>query len=189
LAPLLALLLAGASCSASTSGSPIPSGTGAGPTSERSLPPLPPGTGETSERPSQGPGPLAATDPCTLLSADGQAQLGISGGKPDDKGTSRGCTWQLRGPQDTYFLTVGIRDRAGLGELPNDSRHTKLPNVGSHQAVQSAGGAGPGSCGVILGVTASSRVEASVIAGTDEQKACGLAMQLAGLVEPKLPTG
>ena len=187
LVPLIAALLAGASCAASTSGSPVPGGDQ--PTTRPSLPPLPPGTASTSDRPSQGAGPLAGTDPCTLLTADAKAQLGVSGGEQDDKGSSRGCTWKLRGPQDTYFFTVGIRDTAGLADLPNDSRHTKLPDVGAHQAVQSAGGAGPGSCGVILGVGASSRVENSVIAGTDEQKACGLAMRLAGLVEPKLPQG
>jgi Protein of unknown function (DUF3558) len=191
LALLLALLLAGVSCSASTNGSPVPSGAGDGPSGRPTLPtPLPGGdpTG-TSDRPGSGRGPLAGTDPCTLLSSAGQAQLGVSGGKPNTVGSSRGCTWNLRGPQDTYIFTVAIRDTGGLKDLPNDSRHTKLPDVGSHEAVRSAGSAGPGSCGVILGVTESSRVETSVIAGTDEDKACGLAGQLAGLVEPKLPQG
>jgi hypothetical protein len=93
----------------------------------------------------------------------------------------------LPGPDDTTFFDVIIYDDLGIDDLPSNVDPKPLPDVGSHKAVQDSESGGPGSCSVILGVTESSRVTTGVLSGTDTQKACDLAMQLAELVEPELP--
>jgi hypothetical protein len=181
--PALALLAAGLSaCTGQTNGSAV-AGPDAGTTTEQ-----PDST--TTTRGSQGGGsPLADKDPCSLLSASAQSQLGLTNQQPHDVGSGRGCRWDMPGPTDTYIFDVQIYDKLGIKDLPDSSKIKQLADIGSHKAVQISGDGGPGSCTVILGVTDSSRVTTGLIAGTDTQKACDLAMQTATLVEPGLPRG
>lgn len=183
LVPVLAMAFAGmVACSSATSGSPIPgatSGTDSAPTSSQQT------TGESSP-PSTGSSPLADKDPCSLLTASAQSRFGVSDGKKHDVGDGRGCQWTLRGPSETTFFAVQIYDNSGIKDIPAESKPKDLPDVGSHKAVQTQEIGGPGSCSVILGVTDSSQVTASVLAGTDTSKACDLAHQLAEQVEPEL---
>jgi hypothetical protein len=175
---LVVLLLGMASCGSKTGGSPVPEpggGTGVGQ----------PTTGQQST-PSNG-GSLVGRDPCSLLSSAAQSQLGISNGQRDDVGSARGCKWRLRGPQETWIFGVDIRDSSGIKDLPQDGKNREISDIGSHKAVQRNDPAIPGSCGVILGVTDTSRVSNVVTAGVNQQKACELALQMARLVEPELP--
>jgi hypothetical protein len=184
LVSVLAALLAGlTACSSKTDGSAVvgdePTGNPTT-TSRTTRPSRPPTTSNTNA------GALPS-DPCSLLTAQAQTQLGISGGERGDVGSARGCKWRLRGPEETYFFSVDIRDSVGIKDIPASSNPKPLPDIGGHKAVQLSGFGGPGSCSVALGVGDSSTVTHSVTAGTNLQKACELALQMARLVEPELP--
>lgn len=183
LVPVLVALIGGTTaCSGKTNGSAIPGST-TEPQSTGSTP-----TGRTtSGRPTSG-NQLAGKDPCSLLTSAGQAQLGVSGGEKRDVGSARTCRWRLRGPDVTLIFDVGITEKFGIKDLPADLTINPLPNVGSRKAVQNPAKQG-GACSVIMDVTDSSRVDTTVVAGTDVQKACDLALQMAKLVEPELPRG
>jgi hypothetical protein len=184
LVSVLSALLAGlTACASKTDGSAVAGGEPAGnlpTTTTRS------GRPPTTSNANPGNGSLPR-DPCSLLTAQAQAQLGISGGERSDVGSARGCKWRLRGPEETYFFSIDLRDSVGIKDIPSTSNPKPLSNVGSHKAVQVSGVGGPGSCSVALGVGDSSTVTQSVTAGTNLQKACELALQMARLVEPELP--
>jgi len=180
LVPVLAMAFVGTqACSNSTNGLAVPGTTTA--TSEQA-----PTTNETSETstssPSSNESPLVDKDPCPLLTASAQAKLGVSGGQRHDVGSGRGCQWTVRGPQETDFYVVQIYDHSGLKDIPSDSKPKQLPDVGKHKAVQTSENGS-----VNMGVTDTSQVSTTVLTGTDTQKACDLAMQMARLVEPELP--
>ena len=123
-----------------------------------------------------------------MLNAAAKAKLRITTeGEPRNILGSRGCQWKVRGSQDTYIFGVGLLDKAGISDIPSEVPVEQLPNIGQHQAVLSRGASGTTPCAVILRVTDSSRAEMQVVAGTDVNKACELAMELARLVEPELP--
>jgi hypothetical protein len=62
-----------------------------------------------------------------------------------------------------------------------------LPDSGKHHAVRTNTPGDAGTCCIVLGVTASSRVDTVVLAGTNTRKACELGAELAKRVEPKPP--
>jgi hypothetical protein len=180
LAMLVGLAGGLASCATPTSGQAVPENPAA--STEN---------GQPSTRPTSSPqvsgGPLADTDPCSLLDSAAKAKLGLSGsGEPRKIGVSRGCRWRLRQGTDSYIFDVGILP-AGISNVPDKVQITKLPDIGSHQAAQTQEGGGAGTCLIILGVSESSRVDNTVSASGDTQKACELVMELAKQVEPKLP--
>jgi hypothetical protein len=181
---LLTLAAALIACADSTAGTAVPGNGGTEPTAGQSTRP---GRPTTSTKPGSADSPLANVDPCTLLTSQGKAQLGISGGEKNNVGSARGCKWRLRGPTDTYIFTVDINDRLGIKDIPQNIQLKELPDIGTHKAVQDVNPASPGTCGVSLGVTESSRVRTQLVAGTDTTKACDLALQTAKLVEPQLP--
>ena len=148
-------------------------------------------TNEPTETPSSTPtggaGSLTDVDPCALLTSDGQAKLGVSGGEKHDVGSGRGCQWQVRAQDgNLHIFTVSVYDKVGIKDLPKDLVINNLPDIGNHHAVQNPAKQG-GACSVVMGVTDSSRVTATAVAGTDVQLGCQLAMQLAQYVEPGLP--
>jgi hypothetical protein len=186
LVPMLVALVGGVgACSDATNGSPVAGGTTTDnePTTGRTTPRTP----TTTSKSGSGASPIKDTDPCSLLTAQGQSQLGVSDGQKSQVGSGRKCQWRMRGPSDTTFFSVIIYDNLGIKDLPPDLNPKALPDVGSHKAVQDTDSNNPGNCAVIMDVTESSRVSASVLIGTDTNKACDLAMQLAQLVEPELP--
>lgn len=184
LIPVLALAFAGiGACSSATSGSPVPgtqTSSDSGPTSQE------PTNGPGSSSPSPTGSPLADKDPCTLLTSSAQSKFGISNGQKHDVGAGRGCQWTLRGPSETTFFAVQIYDESGIKDIPAESGAKPLPDIGSHKAVQTQENGGAGTCSVILGVTDSSQVTSTVLAGTNTQKACDLAHQVAEQIEPEL---
>jgi hypothetical protein len=181
---LLALAIALTACADSTDGTAVPGNGTTEPTVGQSTTP---GKKTPSTTSGSANSPLSGKDPCALLTADSKAQLGISGGEKNNVGSARGCKWRLRGPTDTYIFTVDIYDRLGIKDIPKNIPLKELPDIGTHKAVQDANPANPGTCGVTLGVTESSRVRTQLVAGTDTTKACELALQMATLVEPELP--
>jgi hypothetical protein len=78
------------------------------------------------------------------------------------------------------FDVLGIKDVVATGEIK------PVPTVGTHQAVQSIYGT---VCAISIEVTRTSRVDIGGAANGDTAKSCQIAMQVARLVEPKLPGG
>ena len=186
LAPVLVVALAAVtSCGGTTAGQAVPGdstnstegGPSSGPTTSAGK--------TTSTKPNGGDGSLADTDPCSLLTLAGRTQLGVGTGQKRTVGGEPSCRWQRRGPSETYFFDVAVLDALGITDVPAQAQ--QIPNIGEHKAAQGSDLGGPGTCTVVLGVTESSRVDSSVGAGTDTQKACDLAKELATLVERELP--
>lgn len=122
-----------------------------------------------------------------MLTESAKTELELSGAGEERKiGSARTCRWRKRGPSETIIFGVDIWDTAGIDDVPDDVTINPLPDIGSHKAVQGPAKQG-GSCTVFMAVTDSSRVGTTVTAGTDVQKGCELALQMAKLVEPKLP--
>ncbi|HUQ58415.1 DUF3558 family protein [Lentzea sp.] len=127
-------------------------------------------------------GSLSEVDPCSLLTADDAGALGATAApKRETVGTADTCAWK---PTDAN-LSVGIRTNLGLAQTQSSGGQITDITVGDRQAKQVSGRAS-GGCLVVLGVTASSRVDVTVIPPPDGD-GCPLALKVAGLVEPKLP--
>jgi Protein of unknown function (DUF3558) len=135
---------------------------------------------------SGGNSPITGKDPCSLLTASAKSQLGLSGnGEKSTVAGAPGCKWQRRDASgDLHLFAVDIVGNKGIRDIPAATK--QIPAIDGHDAVQVAGIAGPGSCSVVIGVTDKSRVDTTVVAGTDEQKSCDLALQTAKLVAPEL---
>lgn len=174
-----ALVLAG--CSEETPGDATPGDGGA--TGRPTLPTegtTDPTNPSDTEDPGGGSG-TADLQPCDMLTGDEQNQLQVTGGTEEVIAQQRTCEWKKSG---SYTVAVGIADDYGLDDVQSSSP-TKSMKVGSHDAVQSTGGAS--SCAVNIGVTDTSRVDVISAANGDVAKACSVAKQAADLVEPKLP--
>lgn len=182
LVPMVALVALGlAGCAEQTPGDAT-----AGDTAGDTRPTIP-GGADTSEptEPGETGGEHSGTadlQPCELLTPSEQATFDLGAGAEDEIGPARACLWQASGQ---HTITVGVIDELGLGDV--QSTGAKQPTkVGSHDAVRYAGALG--TCAIAIGVTDTSRVDVSGVAGGDMAKACGVAKQAAALVEPKLPT-
>ena len=153
-------------------------------TNQPTRPTLPtgdPGTSEPTETGSSGGSGTADLKPCDLLTSAEQAQFNLGAGAEDELGPARACLWQASGQ---HSISVGVIDDLGLDEV--QSTGAKEPTkVGAHDAVKYPGPLG--ACSFAIGVTDTSRVDVSGIAGGDMTKACDVAKQAAELVEPKLP--
>lgn len=173
-----------AGCSASTGGTPTPSGaqpSGAAGSSASGAPSSPAADAT-----------LAAIDPCSLVAPAEAAQVGAQGaGEVRDAsavGSTSECRWHGRTPED-YALTVAVDIRAsqGIDELrPNGGQITD-GKVGSRAARQLADGGG--GCIVTLKVGPKSRVDITVstVALGPPTEPCDIAGKVAGFVNPRLP--
>ncbi|MGW5051022.1 DUF3558 family protein [Actinokineospora sp. NPDC004072] len=134
-----------------------------------------------------GDSPLAAIDPCDLLTASGRSAMEVTGEAQDrEQGGARYCQWRVRkgSVADSYTIAVGVWERVGVGQAVSD-RALRPLQVNSREAVEGVG-VGGASCFVALAVTETSRVDAAVV-GDDGEKLCPVALELAQLVEPELP--
>ncbi len=181
LVPVVALLALGlVGCSEETPGNAI-----SGEDTQRPTIPGDTGTSVPTAPPesSQGGGSgTADLQPCDLLTSSEQATFGLGPGVEDELGPARTCQWQASG---RHTITVGVVDDLGLDDVQSSGGKQPM-KVGSHDAVQFTGGVS--ACAIAIGVTDTSRVDVSGVAGGDPAKACAVAKQAAELVEPKLPT-
>ena len=160
-----------------------------GPAAEQSAPtPGSPTPGSpTSTVPQVGPsrgGPLDGTDPCTLLTkAEAEQVTGAQTAEPvvEQLGSAKVCNFSPR----QALLGVGIRSTSGLDQVQSNGNVVQDVVIGRHQAKQAVGATG--SCGIFIGVTASSRVDVMLNSGNPAEDPCPMAMRVAQLVEPRLP--
>lgn len=187
LSPVLAILvICTVSCTNETNGLPTASSDLA--TSSR---PTIPGAGNgTSSKPtstsSNATSPVKDLDPCTLITAAEASGLGVIPGtrKDSSSGTSRRCVWTA---PDAFTMDVSTFDTRGVKDVVASGEIKKVPTIGRHEAVQSFGGVD--SCAISIAITETSRVDTSAAAHGNAAKSCEVAMQVAKLVEPKLPGG
>lgn len=138
---------------------------------------------QTSEPP-RPPGPLVNTDPCSLLTPAEVATLKTGPGHIELVGQARACRYKKDyNGGDGLHAGVAIFDYLSLDEVVTYTT-PKPVTVGKRRAVQSMRGIR--TCAVTLEVTPTSRVDTQGTGQTDEQS-CAVALQIARMVEPKLP--
>lgn len=184
MAPVLAIVTMGlGACSGKEDGSPVGGNTTSAqtPGSSGPFPTGGPGaTGSATTGPGLGKGPLAGQAPCSLLGNSEIGRIGAQSGVEMKLGQSRACEYKISGAGVLYiavFDSLGVKDLRAAQVTPTQ--------VGGREAMRGISGAG---CEIAIATSESSRVDAvfTHISG-DEQKSCELAMQVAQLVEPKLP--
>jgi hypothetical protein len=121
--------------------------------------------------------PLASVQPCSLVTLDDQARLGLDPGKSNNTAKSRGCEWS----KGTSYAVAIYLDGSQPIEAAGVNGVTVLP-LQSHDAVQTPpDGLG---CGIEIAISKTSSVAVNV---SNVANACQLAQQYAGLIEPRLP--
>lgn len=121
--------------------------------------------------------PVAAIDPCTLLSQDEVTSLGLTSRGPETAGKSRGCGW-AKGAS----YAIGIYADASQGLDALRAANSTTISLSSHDAMQTPSGI---DCGVDIAITKVSSVGISVESAGNNP--CAIATQYATLIEPKLP--
>lgn len=174
----IAILLAG--CGGTAPGTPTAARSAEPATQSPSEPSEP--TVTTSE--SSGSG-LTELDPCTLVSPDQLAGLGFT--RPGEAQTAleaEMCTWAGSGRS----VSVALDPSNSVDEL-NTGSATSVEEitVGSHDGRRVLETSGPGFCSIDIAVTESSSATVTGIDFDGTQLACDTAMQVATIVEPKLP--
>ncbi|MEV8442864.1 DUF3558 domain-containing protein [Actinosynnema sp. NPDC051121] len=150
-------------------------------------PSAPTGDSPATTAPKVGPsrgGPLDGLDPCTLLTkAEAERVTGEQTAEPavEQLGSARVCNFSPK----QALLGVGIRTTSGLAQVLSNGNVVQEIMVGRHQAKQAVGATG--SCGIFIGVTESSRVDVVLNSGRADEDPCPAAMEVAELVEPRLP--
>lgn len=167
-----ALMVAGCS----TQGRPTPTP----PSSQDGLPSQVAASSSAST-PGQSGAALPVDHPCSLLSPSDLRQVGVSVQPTEGMvGTAHECEFD----SNDFSIDVGLRTNVGLADFQAAGGTVENTTIGSHQAKEAADSGG--SCVVALGVSASSRVDVTVTPiGTSDP--CPTALNLAKLVEPKLP--
>jgi hypothetical protein len=173
-APLIALVIGLAGCSAETPGEPnATSTTSAVGSSTSTRPPT-----STSQ-----PSPLVSIDPCGLLEPADVAAFGANPGQPRGSGIAKACQWLAPG-QGAF--SVNFNPDRSLEQIVVGRGRLTDQVVGTRQGKRLVDDS-PGACMVSIPITDTSRVDFSASTRTDTANACEFAMRLATLVEPKLP--
>ncbi|WP_157987530.1 DUF3558 family protein [Jiangella endophytica] len=128
---------------------------------------------------------LAALDPCAMVDAAGAGSLGLTGGEAETLGEARVCRYRFEGPtlNESFTVSVELFETYGPADIVATDVQALAP-IGDHEAVTFTGTTG--GCVVSLGVSETSRLDATAVGG-DPALACEHATQLAALAEPALP--
>jgi hypothetical protein len=132
---------------------------------------------------------LDGIQPCDLLNSTELSQNGLTSKGPSTNSGARGCTWGNNAYDNGLGYTLGadIRDSQGIKDISTDGFTLRDDPTGHHQAKELRETSGD-LCAVVLGVTATSRVDVSVNTGaSDINQSCVLANMYAKLIEPKVP--
>jgi hypothetical protein len=124
---------------------------------------------------------MANVAPCSLLTSAEVSRLGSTPGKEQTLNHARACTFL---DNDGFAMSVGIFDELGLDDLVAQGQPRPV-TVANRKAVQSIRGID--TCAISIELTKTSRVDTQGTANGDEGKSCAIALQVARLVEPKLP--
>jgi hypothetical protein len=128
---------------------------------------------------------LVGLDPCTLPPAEQLAGLGFTrAGEPQTALDAKLCTWAEPGRS----VSVTLDPSNGVDDL-NTGAATSVEDVtiGRHEGRRVLESSGPGFCSIDIAVTESSSATVTGIDFDGTPLACDLALQVAAIVEPKLP--
>ncbi|MEU6646246.1 DUF3558 family protein [Saccharomonospora sp. NPDC046836] len=148
------------------------------------------GPSATTSSPADGNGSsLADLDPCTLLDTSDVHRYGNhKEAEHRTVGTARACVWfPLResGSEKIPTIATLIRENAGADDVNDIGQGVQRTQANGRDIAQAAG---PGTCVIAIGVTATSRVDVQVT-GIEADDACTVANELAVIVEPTVPRG
>jgi hypothetical protein len=146
-------------------------------------------SGADTSTSSPGSSDLTGIQPCSLLNSTEASQNALTSKGPRSGSGARSCTWNNAAYDNGlgYSLGVDIRETQGIKDINTDAYALSDDPIGRHQGKQIRETNGD-LCGVVIGVTATSRVDVSTNTGnSDIDQACVLANQFAKLIEPKLP--
>ncbi|GLW95119.1 DUF3558 domain-containing protein [Actinokineospora globicatena] len=174
IAATMGVALALSSCSSPEVGSPTTVERDPGSTSTQSSDPSPT-TSPTSVK------------PCELLTDSEASSIGADGaGQPKKTKGSTGCRWRVEKAlaADSYNVDVTYYEARSLDDVV--SSQTKKPmKLGSHDAIEVLGDNKSG-CIVAIAVSDTTRVDV-VVAGGEQTRLCAPAVDVAKLIEPRLP--
>lgn len=176
-----ALLLAAgfglAACDGSATGSPQPapgsvdrsSGNGASQ------------DGVSSSLPTAGSGRLSEIDPCRLITRNESTAFGITGARSGTGQGARYCKYTTTNGE----YEIDIRERQGLDEFDTSLGAAVDTRIGGRPAKRQE--ASTGSCGIAVGITATSRVDiVHTTLSANSAEACPGDRQVAELVASKI---
>jgi hypothetical protein len=173
---LAMVAVAVSACTNQSSGQPVPGSNTS--TSES------PGTSSGSSSQPTGSGEVFdSIKPCELLSASELQRLHAD---PGTSSSDNSCKWSIPG---TGAFGVTLRADQSLNDIDAGQGTLSDDSVGSRKAKRLSDAAGPGGCLIAIEVGSRARTDVEAAARTDTAKACDLAGQIAGLIEPRLPKG
>ena len=171
----LVLLVTG--CSGTSPGSPLPATTS--------------DVTQSTSSSSSADSPLAEVKPCDLLTPAELAQFDITNpGKSKPVGGDPGCDWSKTGG---FGLAIGYNTRQGVTQLNYSGKTPTSVQIGRHSASQRPDGPTPrpntGTCDVFVAIsdTSSVQIVATLGASNDTTAACDKAVQVAKIIDSRLP--
>jgi hypothetical protein len=146
----------------------------------------PQSTKSTSKAPStsgSSTAPASTLEPCSLLSPSEASGLGLGAGKSSQVADRKTCNWPGSGAGGVLI---------GLGKVALDQLNGQSVEVGKKHPAAKLPPTEYGGCSIALGLTGLSDVlNATVVAvpapGQSNESACPKAMDVAKIIDPKLP--
>ncbi|MCR3719120.1 Protein of unknown function (DUF3558) [Prauserella flava] len=133
--------------------------------------------------------PLTEIDPCSVLSSEELAKYGtFPQGSPENVGSARACTFDKDTDSPTTdpnrVITVAMRDQQGLDDAVDRGNGIERAEADGREYARIPS---TGPCTIAIGVSATSRVDVTVVATEGTEKSCTIADEVAAIVEPRLP--
>ncbi|MEV0680742.1 DUF3558 domain-containing protein [Actinosynnema sp. NPDC050436] len=180
LACLVVPLLALGACSEPTHGF----ARGASTTSAKPTRPSTGPTGTTTPGNADTSTTLERTDPCSYLTRqEAEGALGRLLKDPENRKVASAVT--CRYSPSYGVVVVAVRTNVGIAGVQPNGGEIKEASVSGRPAKELLDSTG--SCGIYMGVTETSRVDVVVTTVGSDKPPCPIAVQVAGLVEPRLP--
>ncbi|OQO93233.1 hypothetical protein B1813_12015 [Saccharomonospora piscinae] len=130
----------------------------------------------------------ASIDPCELISVVDLADVGEFDSEYKEGGGARSCFWQadFESGSGGFTFTVGVRDSQGIDTVNDIGNGVKQREVNQRAAVSTQDPAS-GDCVMALRLDDSSRVDVTVLGGSEVNNSCEIAEIISGILEPRLP--
>jgi Protein of unknown function (DUF3558) len=137
--------------------------------------------GTASSPPTAGSGPLSEIDPCHLITRNESTVFGITGAEPSAGYGARSCKYTATNGE----YGVDIRERQGIDQFNTSLGPAADMRIGGRPAKRQE--ASTGSCGIAVGITATSRVDiVHTTLSANAAEACPKDQQMAELVASKI---
>jgi len=143
------------------------------------------GTSPTTRSGTPSSGSVADIDPCSLLTAAEKARYQTRKEDPTPVGQSKSCGWLV--PACSFGIIIA--DHTGVKDINPDGAGTITQlTIGGRSGIQDADREHSGGCIVDISITDTSMFAISV-AGESVATSCQFAVEVATLIEPRIPKG